>query len=222
MSRTRGLIALFTTTLVVSLFVQQSSVIGQEGRGRGRGEGRGEGRGQAAQNLPEAPPIGFFGSYRVAAEKMDPSKLPIIGAWRINFTRSDPALKLQNRFKDTGTVIYTAENGGIKQEVFLYWPPTKADYKNVFTDDAREFFFKLDGKNIYPNPQGPNGLGQTVAMWLVDRNTLFRERATKGQVDEWVLYRVSPDGNTLTWTSFNGGPGNSGHNVWDRIPMPQR
>jgi hypothetical protein len=62
----------------------------------------------------------------------------------------------------------------------LYWPPTKVDYKNVFTDDAREFWFKLDGKNIYPNPQGPNGLGQTVAMWLVDRNTIYRERATKG------------------------------------------
>jgi len=39
--------------------------------------------------------IGFFGSYRVAADKMDLSKLPIIGAWRINFNRSDPALKLR-------------------------------------------------------------------------------------------------------------------------------
>jgi hypothetical protein len=221
MSRASRYLALFTATLVVSFFVQQ--LLGQEGRG-GRGGRGGEGRqgGQAAQNLPEAPPIGFFGSYRVGADKMDPSKLPIIGAWRINFNRSDPALKLQNRFKDTGTIIYTAENGGIKQEVFLYWPPTKADYRSTFTDDAREFFFKLDGKNIYPNPQGPNGLGQTVAMWLVDRNTLFRERATKGVVDEWVLYRVSPDGNTLVWTSFNGGPANSGHQVWDRIPMPQR
>lgn len=47
---------------------------------------------------------------------------------------------------------YRPENGGIKQEVFLYWPPTKVDYKNAFTDDAREFWFKLDGKNIYPNP----------------------------------------------------------------------
>ena len=220
MSRASRYLGLFIATLVLSLFVQQ--VLGQEGRG-GRGGRGGEGRqgGQAAQNLPEAPPIGFFGSYRVADQKKDPSKLPLIGAWRINFNRSDPALKLQNRFKDTGTVIYTAENGGIKQEVFLYWPPTKADYKNTFTDDAREFFFKLDGKNIYPNPQGPNGLGQTVAMWLVDRNTLFRERATKGVVDEWVMYRVSPDGNTLVWTSFNA-DGNSGHQVWDRIPMPQR
>jgi hypothetical protein len=198
--------ALVTATVVAAIVYGRLPVFGQEGRG-GRGA--------------EAPPIGFFGGYRVAAEKKDPSKLPIIGAWRINFNRSDPALKLQNRFKDTGTIIYTAENGGIKQEVFLYWPPTKVDYKNTFTDDAREFFFKLDGKNIYPNPQGPNGLGQTVAMWLVDRNTLYRERATKGVVDEHVMYRVSPDGSTLVWTSFNA-DGNSGHQVWDRIPMPQR
>jgi hypothetical protein len=47
------------------------------------------------------------------------------------------------------------------------------------------------------DPQGPNGMGQTVAMWLADRNTLHRERATKGVVDEKVLYRVSPDGKTL-------------------------
>jgi hypothetical protein len=211
----------FASLLAVSLLLFGLPVQGQRGEGRG-GDGRqGGGRAAIPANLPEAPPIGFFGSYRVAQEKTDPSKLPIIGAWRLNFNRSDPALKLANRFKDTGTVIYTPENGGIKQEVFLYWPPTKADYKNVFTDDAREFWFKLDGKNIYPNPQGPNGLGQTVAMWLVDHNTLYRERATKGVVDERVMYRVSPDGKTLTWTSFSA-EGNSGHNVWDRIPMPAR
>jgi len=196
----------------------QLPALGQEGRSGRGAEGR---QGGPAQSLPEAPAIGFFGSYRVAREKTDPSKLPIIGAWRINFDRSDPALKLANRFKDTGTLIYTAENGGIKQEVFLYWPPTKVDYKNVFTDDAREFWFKLDGKNIYPNPQGPNGLGQTVAMWLVDRNTVYRERATKGVVDERVMYRVGPDGNTLVWTNFNA-DGNSGHQVGNRIPIPQR
>ena len=217
MSRSIRHLALVVGTIVVASVFSQLPLFGQEGRGRGR-EGR---QGAApAQNLPEAPAIAFFGSYRVAADKMDPSKLPIIGAWRINFNRSDPSLKLQGRFKDTGTIIYTAENGGIKQEVFLYWPPTKADYKKTFTDDAREFWFKLDGKNIYPNPQGPNGLGQTVAMWLVDRNTLYRERATKGVVDEHVMYRVSPDGNTLVWTAFNA-DGNSGHQVWDRIPMPQ-
>jgi hypothetical protein len=200
---------------VVLMVLSHLPALGQEGRGGRGGEGR------QAQSLPEAPAIGFFGSYRVAAEKTEPSKLPIIGAWRINFDRSDPALKLANRFKDTGTIIYTAERGGIKQEVFLYWPPTKVDYKNVFTDDAREFWFKLDGKNIYPNPQGPNGLGQTVAMWLVDRNTLYRERATKGAVDERVMYRVAPDGNTLVWTNFNA-EGNSGHQVWNRIPIPPR
>ena len=215
MNRTLRRVALFTATIAAAVLSTQASAVAQEGRGRQSG-------GQAGQQkLPEAPPIGFFGGYRVVADKTDPSKLPIIGAWRINFQRSDPALKLQNRFKDTGTLIYTPENGGIKQEVFLYWPPTKVDYKTVFTDDAREFWFKLDGKNIYPNPQGPNGLGQTVAMWLVDRNTIYRERATKGVVDERVMYRVSPDGKTLVWTSFNA-DGNSGHQVWDRIPMPQR
>ena len=40
----------------------------------------------------EAPPIGFFGSYKVAKDKMDPSKLPIIGAWRMNFEKSDPSM----------------------------------------------------------------------------------------------------------------------------------
>jgi len=54
-------------------------------------------------------------------------------------------------------VIYTAENGGIKQEVFLYWPPTKGRLQDTFTDDAREFFFKLDGKNIYPNRRDRTG-----------------------------------------------------------------
>jgi hypothetical protein len=40
-------------------------------------------------------------------------------------------------------------------------------------------------------------------------------------VDEWVLYRVSPDGKTLVWTSFNA-DGDSGQNVWDRVDMPPR
>ena len=171
--------------------------------------------------LPEAPPIGFFGSYRVAADKKDPSKLPIIGAWRINFEKSDPVMKVQGRFRQTGTTIYTAVNGGIKTETFLFYPPKDETYKTTFTDDGREYWFKLDGKNIYENPQGPNGLGQTVGMWLIDRNTIFRERMTKGVVDERVLYRVSPDGKTLVWTTFNAA-GDSAHVVWDRIDLPQR
>jgi hypothetical protein len=171
--------------------------------------------------LPEAPPIGFFGSYRVAADKMEPSKLPIIGAWRINFEKSDPVMKLQGRFKQTGTTIYTPVNGGIETETFLFYPPKDDNYKTTFTDDGREYWFKLDGKNIYENPQGPNGLGQTVGMWLIDRNTIFRERMTKGNVDERALYRVSPDGKTLVWTTFNAA-GDSAHVVWDRIDLPQR
>jgi hypothetical protein len=218
MSRTSRYLAAPAILIAVALLAGLP-VHAQRGGGGGR-EGR-QGAAPAA-NLPEAPPIGFFGSYRILADRQDPSKLPFIGAWRINFDRSDPAFRTAARFKDTGTVIYTAVDGGIKQEVFLYWPPTKVDYKNTFTDDAREFWYKLDGKNIYKDPQGPNGLGQTVAMWLVDRNTMYRERATKGVVDERVMYRVSPDGNTHTWTRFDQQGSNPGHQVWDRIPMPTR
>jgi hypothetical protein len=200
------------TIVAMSIFVSGMLVQGQEGRGRGR-EG-----GQAQAPGPEAPPIGFFGSYRIVAEKTDPSKLPIIGVWRLNFDKSDPSMRAQGRFKDTGTTIYTAVDGGIKTETFLFYPPTRNDYKTKFGDDAREYWFKLDGKNIYKDPQGPNGLGQTVGMWLVDRNTLYRERMTKGVIDERVMYRVSPDGKTLVWTNFNA-DGNSGHTVWDRITL---
>ena len=96
-----------------------------------------------------------------------------------------------------------------------------AGCETVYTDDARTYWFKLDGKNIYPNPQGPNGQGQTAGMWLIDRNTIFRERATKGVIDERVLYRVSPDGQTLTWTGFNADR-DSSQTAWDRIDLPAR
>ena len=217
MSRTSTNLAL-AVLIAVALLGSGLPVHAQRAGGQGR---QGGGRGPAA-NLPEAPPIGFFGSYRILPDRTDPSKLPFIGAWRINFDRSDPSFRTAGRFTDTGTVIYTAENGGIKQEVFLYWPPTKVDYKNIMTDDAREFWYKLDGQNIYPNPQGPNGLGQTVAMWLVDRNTMYRERATKGVVDERVMYRVSPDGKSHTWTRFDQLGSAPSHQVWEKIPMPAR
>ena len=51
-----------------SILVYQLPALGQ-----GRGEGRQGGRADGAP-LPEAPPVGFFGSYRDAADKMDPSK----------------------------------------------------------------------------------------------------------------------------------------------------
>jgi hypothetical protein len=162
--------------------------------------------------------LGFIGSYKTLADKKDPSKLPIIGAWRINLAKSDP--RIQPRFTPTAMNIFIAENGGIRQEVYQDYPPKVDTYKTVFDERYRSFWFKLDGQNIYKDPQGPNGQGQTVAMWLVDRNTLYRERATKGVVDEKVLYRVSPDGKTLVWTNFGNVNGESGQNVWDRVEMP--
>ena len=164
--------------------------------------------------------VGFFGAYKTLPEKTDPSSLPIIGAWRINLVKSDPGI--QPRFTPTAMNIFIAENGGIRQEVFQDYPPQVDTYATVFDQRYRSFWFKLDGQNIYKDPQGPNGMGQTVAMWLVDRNTLYRERATNGVVDEKVLYRVSPDGKTLVWTSFGNVKGNSGQNVWDRVEMPAR
>jgi len=112
-TRTSGLtlVALAASFVFVSVALAQ----GQEGRGRGRAQGSG----------PEAPAIGFFGSYRVAGDKADPSRLPIIGAWRLNFDKSDPAMRAQGRFKETGTTIYTAVDGGIKTETFLFYPPTR-------------------------------------------------------------------------------------------------
>jgi hypothetical protein len=212
MNRTRRHLA-FIWISVAMMVAYGLPLLGQGGNG---GQG-----GETRAKVPEAPSIGFFGSYRVGDDKMDPSKLPFIGAWRINFDKSDPAMKAQGRFKETGTLIFTAVSGGLKQEVFLFYPPKDESYKTHFTDDGREFWFKLDGKNIYENPQGPNGLDQTVGMWLVDRNTMMRERATKGVIDERVLYRVSPDGKTLVWTNFYAS-GDGGHVVWDRIELPRR
>ncbi len=167
----------------------------------------------------EAPSIGFFGSYKVADDKVDPATLPIIGAWRMNFDRSDARMRAARRFAPTATTIYTVENGGVRHAVFNSYPPKVDTYDTVFTPEARSYWFKLDGQNIYENPQGPNGRGQTVGMWLIDLNTIFRERMTKGVIDERVLYRVSPDGQTLTWTGFNS-ERDSGHVVWDRISLP--
>ena len=87
----------------------------------------------------EAPKIGFFGSYKVTADKMDPSKLPIIGAWRMNFEKSDPSMKAAGRFKPTATTIYAAENGGIRHSVFNSYPPTVNNYLTVFTPEARSY-----------------------------------------------------------------------------------
>jgi hypothetical protein len=225
MSRTTRFLA-FAAVGVVLTLSYTLPVLGQGGDGRqggrgGGGRGRGDGAAQAA--MPEAPPIGFFGSYKVAADKTDPSKLPIIGAWRMNFEKSDPGVKASGRFAPTATTIYTAMPGGvIKHDVFNSYPPTVDNYTTVFTPEFRSYTFKLDGQRIYKDPQGPNGQGQTAALWLVDRDTLFRIRQTKGVDDEWVMYRVSPDGKTLVWTSFNGDAKDSSHFVWDKIDLPKQ
>ena len=116
----------------------------------------------------EAPSIGFFGSYKVADDKVDPATLPIVGAWRMNFDRSDARMRTAGRFAPTATTIYTVENGGIRHAVFNSYPPKVDTYDTVFTTEARSYWFTLDGQNIYENPQGPNGRGQTVGIWLVD------------------------------------------------------
>jgi hypothetical protein len=162
--------------------------------------------------------LGFIGSYKTLPDKTDPCTLPIIGAWRINLAKSDPGI--QPRFTPTAMNLFICENGGIRQEVYQDYPAKVDTFKTVFDERYRSFWFKLDGQNIYKDPQGPNGMGQTVAMWLVDRNTLYRERATGGVVDERTMYRVSPDGRTLVWTGFANVKGNSGQNVWDRVDMP--
>jgi hypothetical protein len=193
MSTTIRCVAL-VSILAISVFSFGTPVIGQE----------------------DPTDVGFFGSHKVAADKKDPSKLPFIGAWRINLDKSAPALR--KRFAPTTVNIFTAENGGLRHSIFQDYPPKVDTYRTVFDERYRSYWFKLDGKNIYENPQGPNGQGQTVAMWLIDRNTIFRARATKGVVDEWVLYRVSPDGKTLVWTPFNA-DGDSGQMYWEKVNL---
>jgi hypothetical protein len=171
--------------------------------------------------LPAIVAMTFLVSGAFVAGQVDPDPATIahIGAWRINFQKSAPGAEM--RWSPTATNIFAAEKGGVRHSIYGVYPPKVDDYETVYTDEARTYWFKLDGKNIYPNPQGPNGQGQTAGMWLIDRNTILRERATKGVVDERVLYRVSPDGRTLTWTGFNADR-DSSQTAWDRITLPAR
>ena len=89
------------------------------------------------------------------------------------------------------------------------------------------FFYKLDGKQVYTDPEGPNNEEQTVSTWLVTKNMIYRQRQTKGMDDERVLYIVSDDGKTLMWYVWNAKPNpnpNAAPNpnpspsmVWDRV-----
>ena len=189
------------STLAVSLLAYGPSVSGQGG---------------------DDPGDSFFGSYMIAAERMDPSSLPFVGAWRMNFEKTDQRIAGSGRFDRTATTTFHVENGGLRHSVYNSYPPKMDNYLTEITPEARSYWFKLDGQNVYTDPQGPNGRGQTIGMWLIDSHTILRERATKGEIDERVLYRVSPDGQTLYWTRFDRIEQDSSHFAWDRIELGER
>jgi hypothetical protein len=150
----------------------------------------------------------------------DPANLPIIGTWKVNLDKS-PSARQRGR-PATWTSIYEVENGGIRHTVLDQYPPKDpAKVEPGVAPGDHTYWFKLDGKQIYKDPEGPNGQNQTVSMWLADRNTIYRNRQTKGVDDERVLYRVSPDGRTLTWTRWLADKpdpkGESSVTVWDRV-----
>jgi len=132
----------------------------------------------------------------------DPTGLPIIGTWRINLDKSSPRLR---QMRDPSwTQEYAVIDGGIQHTVWETYPPKSWDlpWKGV-GNESHTYWFKLDGKQIYKDPQGPNGQSQTVSMWLADRYTVFRQRMTAGVEDERVLMQVSSDGKTLTWMNWS-------------------
>jgi hypothetical protein len=172
--------------------------------------------------------IGFVAGVAVATlfsgapafAQASPDKLPIIGVWRINLEKSSPAIRRARTEK--WTTAYEVENGGIRHSVYDEYPPKNpAAVQAGLAPHDHTYWFKLDGKQDYKDPEGPNGEGQTVAMWLADQYTIFRQRQTKGVDDERVLYRVSPDGKTLTWTVWSANKpnptGESNVMVWDRV-----
>jgi hypothetical protein len=154
-----------------------------------------------------------------AMAQADPTGLPIIGMWRVNLDKSSPNIR---KFRQaTWTCEYVVENGGIRHNVYdVYPPPYKGTPTGVAPHD-HTYFFKLDGTQAYKDPEGPNNEGQTVAMWLVDRNTIYRQRQTKGEDDERVIYQVSPDGKQLTWFVWSANKpdpkGMTNLIVWDRV-----
>ena len=106
----RSKVSLVLVSMIAALILFSGlPVLGQGGCGGGGRQG-----GQAS--MPEAPPIGFFGSYRVADERMDPSTLPIIGAWRINFDKSDPRMRAARRFKERDYCPTRSRDSVVREE----------------------------------------------------------------------------------------------------------
>ncbi len=156
---------------------------------------------------------------RGASAQADPTGLPILGTWRINLDKSSPGVR---KFRPaTWTCTFTVENGGIRQTMYDEYPPKYAGLPTGVAPHDHTYFFKLDGKQDYKDPEGPNGESQTVSMWLVNPNAIFRQRQTKGVDDERALYVVSPDGRTLTWYGWNASKpdpkGETNLMVWDRV-----
>jgi hypothetical protein len=158
-----------------------------------------------------------------ASAQVDPTGLPIIGTWRINIAKSGPGVR--NRAA-TWTAVYSVENGGIRQTMYDVYPaPYPGLPSTGIAPKDHTFFYKLDGKQEYKDPEGPNGEEQTISTWLVNRNMIYRQRQTKGMDDERVLYIVSDDGKTLMWYVWNATPNpkappnpNPGPSmVWDRV-----
>jgi hypothetical protein len=155
--------------------------------------------------------------------QVDPTGLPIVGTWKINKAKSGPGVR--NR-PDSWTAVYTVEDGAIRQTMYDVYP---APYEGLpltgVAPKDHTFVYKLDGKQIYKDPEGPNGEEQTLSTWLVTRNMIYRQRQTKGMDDERVLYIVSDDGKTLMWYVWNANPNpkappnpNPGPSmVWDRV-----
>ena len=164
--------------------------------------------------------LGAFSAGSPVSAQVDPTNLPIIGTWRINLEKSSPAIR--QRRSPTWTSIYSVENGGIRHDVYATYPPKDPQkVKTGLAPDDHTYWFKLDGKQLYTDPEGPNKEEQTVAMYLVDKNTIYRQRQTKGMDDERVLYVVSDDGKTLTWKAWSANSPNpagmANVMVWDRV-----
>jgi hypothetical protein len=156
---------------------------------------------------------------RTASAQADPKGLPILGTWRINLEKSSPAIRKIRQASWSCT--FTLENGGIRHSVYDTYPPPYTGLPTAVAPHDHTYWFKLDGKQEYKDPEGPNGEGQTVSMWLVNRNTIYRQRQTKGVDDERVTYVISPDGNTMTWSAWSANKpnptGETNYMVWDRV-----
>jgi hypothetical protein len=141
--------------------------------------------------------------------------LAIIGTWRINLDKSNPAIRKVR----TGsfTWIYSIEGDSIRHTVYEDYPPKYSGLPTNVAPHDHTYLFKIDGKD-YPNPEGPNGLGETIKLWRINRNVIYREVYTHGKPTERVVWAVSEDGKTMVntrWVPDN--PTGVASMVFDRV-----